>query len=45
MFDCNRIKSRWWARCRHISNKFGLMELVNLIVLRDVSVNGIVKYG
>ena len=23
-------KSEWWARCRHICNKFGLKELVNL---------------
>ena len=38
-------KSRWWARCRHIFTKFGLMELVNLILLRDVSVNGIVSLG
>ena len=33
-------KSRWWARCRHICSKFGLIELVNLIWLRDASVNG-----
>ena len=33
-------KARWWARCMHICTKFGLMELVNLILLRDVSVNG-----
>ena len=38
-------KSRWWARCRHICTKFGLMELVNLILLRDVSVNGMVSLG
>ena len=38
-------KSRWWARCRHICTKFGLMELVNLILLRDVSENGIVSLG
>ena len=24
-------KSRWWARCRNISSKFGLIEIVNLI--------------
>ena len=28
------------GRCRHICNKCGLMELVNLILLKDVSVNG-----
>ena len=33
-------KSRWWSRCRHISNRFGLMELVNLIWLIEVTVNG-----
>ena len=38
-------KSRWWARCRHICTKFGLMGLVNLILLRDVSVNGMVSLG
>ena len=38
-------KSRWWGRCRHICTKFGLMELVNLILLRDVSVNRMVSLG
>ena len=38
-------KSRWWGRCRYICTKFGLMELVNLILLRDVSVNGMVSIG
>ena len=28
-------KSRWWARCRHICSKFGLIDLVNLIWQRD----------
>ena len=36
-------KSRWWGRCMHICSKFGLIELVNLIWLRDASVNGIVN--
>ena len=36
-------KSRWWARCRHICGKFELIELVNLIWLRDASVNGMVN--
>ena len=36
-------KSRWWSRCRHICSKFGLIELVNLIWLRDMSLNGMVK--
>ena len=22
-------KSRWWARCNHVCEKFGLWELVN----------------
>ena len=35
--------SRWWIRCRHICTKFGILELVNLIFLRDVSVNGMVS--
>ena len=38
-------KSRWWSRCRHICSKFGLFELVNLICLREVSLNGMVKLG
>ena len=38
-------KSGWWARCRHICNKFGLKELVNLICWGDVSVNGVDKLG
>ena len=38
-------KSRWWSRCRHICNKSGLLEFVNLICLREVSVNGIVNLG
>ena len=28
-------KSRWWSRCRHKCIKFGLLELVNLIWLRE----------
>ena len=40
-----RCKSRWCPRCRHICTKFGLTELVNLIVLRDVSVNGMGSIG
>ena len=38
-------KSRWWGRCRHICTKFGIMELVNLILLRDVSVNRMESLG
>ena len=38
-------KSRWWSRCRHICSKSGLLELVNLICLREVSVNGMVNLG
>ena len=33
-------KSRWWSRCRHICSK-----LVNLIGLREVSLNGMLKLG
>ena len=42
-------KSGWWARCRSnllhicICNKFGLKDLLNLICLGDVSVNGVDK--
>ena len=34
-------KSKWWAQWMHICSKFGLIELVNLICLRDV--NGMVN--
>ena len=36
-------KSIWWACCRHICSTFGLIEWVNLIWLRDASVNGMVS--
>ena len=39
---CN---SRWWARCRRICNKHGLKDLVNLICLRHVSLNGLDRLG
>ena len=39
------LKSGWWAWCRHICNKFVLKELVNLICLGDVSINGVDKLG
>ena len=32
-------KSRWWSRCRHICSKVWHFELVNLIWLREVSLN------
>ena len=38
-------KSRWWSRCRHICSKFGLLEFVNHIYLREVSVNGMLNLG
>ena len=38
-------KPRWWSRCRHMCSKFGLFELVNLIWLREESLNGMVKLG
>ena len=28
-------KSRWWARCNHVCEKFGMWELVNLIWHRN----------
>ena len=37
-------KSRWWSPCRHIC-RFGVFELVNLIWLREVSMNVMVKLG
>ena len=26
-------KSRWWARCNHVCDKFGLWERVNVVVV------------
>ena len=31
-------KSRWWARCNHVCDKFGLWELVNLLWLRRITI-------
>ena len=39
-FGCKSIR---WSRCRHTCSKFGRFELVNLIWLREVSLNGTVK--
>ena len=33
-------KSRWWARCNHVFDKFGLWELVNLQWLRNINKEG-----
>ena len=30
-------KSRWWARCNHAYDKFGLWELVNLLLLKNIN--------
>ena len=38
-------KSKWWARCKHVCEKFGLWELVNLIWLRNISKEGIAILG
>ena len=35
----------WWAWCRHICNKHDLKDLVNLICLGHVSVNGLDRLG
>ena len=33
-------KSRWWARCNHVCEKFGLWEMVNLLWLRNINKEG-----
>ena len=33
-------KSRWWARCNHVCDKFGLWELVNLLWLKNINKEG-----
>ena len=39
----SRWRVRWRARWRNINSKFRPIELVNLIWLREVSVNGMVN--
>ena len=38
-------KSRWWERCNHVCEKFGLWELVNLLWLRHISKDGMTMLG
>ena len=38
-------KSRWWARCNHVCDKFGLWELVNLLWLRSINKEGMALLG
>ena len=38
-------KSRWWARCNHVCNKFGLWELVNLLWLKNINKEGMAMLG
>ena len=36
--------SRWWARCNHVCEKFGLWEL-NLLWFRNISKEGMAMLG
>ena len=38
-------KSRWWARCNHVCDNFGLWEPVNLLWLRNIKKEGMAKLG
>ena len=38
-------KSRWWARCNHVCDKFGLWELVNLLWRRNINKEGMAMLG
>ena len=38
-------KSRWWARCNHVCDKFGLWEPVNLLWLRNINKEGMAVLG
>ena len=38
-------KSRWWARCNHVCDKFGLWELVNLLWLKNINKEGMIMLG
>ena len=38
-------KSRWWARCNHVCDKFGLWKLGNLLWLRNMNKEGMAMLG
>ena len=38
-------KSRWWARCNHVCDKFGLWEMVNLLWLWSINKEGMAMLG
>ena len=38
-------KYRWWARCNHVCDKFGLWGLVNLLWLRNINEEGMAMLG
>ena len=38
-------KSRWWGRCNHVCDKFGLWELVNLLWLKNINKEGMSMLG
>ena len=38
-------KSRWWARCNHVCDKFSLCELVNLLWLKNINKEGMAMLG
>ena len=38
-------KSKWWARCNHVCEKFGLWKLVNLLWLRNINKEGMALLG
>ena len=38
-------KSRWWERCNHVCDRFGLWELVNLLWLWNFNKEGMAMFG
>ena len=38
-------KFRWWERCNHICDKFGLWDLVNLLWLKSINKEGMAILG
>ena len=40
-----RYTSRWWERCNHVCEKFGLWELVNLLLLMNINKEGMAMLG
>ena len=45
MSEGDRIQYKWWTRCNHLCEKFGLRHPLNLIWLRNFSKEGMSMQG